>query len=127
MSWGVGAGWGGFDVKKASWNLWKQWLFFYFPLVCFCSPVLFCPSESMSVWLPPGFDVPTVPETDRYKGHELDANVVQALPKGAVVKWVETNPICSFWAINSKVTVAFRDGSERQLFLKRVLQSVTTS
>ncbi|KAL8377591.1 hypothetical protein RB595_008331 [Gaeumannomyces hyphopodioides] len=72
----------------------------------------------MSIWLPPGFHVPTVPEKDRYEGHELDANVLEVLPKGAVVKYVKTNPFCSFWAINSKVTLRLRDGSERLLFLK---------
>ncbi|KAL8343046.1 hypothetical protein RB598_004411 [Gaeumannomyces tritici] len=72
----------------------------------------------MSIWLPPGFDMPTVPEEDRYEGTELDANVTEALPKGAVVKCVKTNPFCSFWAINSKVIIRLRDGSEKSLFLK---------
>lgn len=72
----------------------------------------------MSIWLAPGFDVPTVPEKDRYEGRELDANVLKTLPKGTVVKCVRTNPFCSFWAINSKVTLRLRDGSEKLLFLK---------
>lgn len=59
---------------------------FFFPFGCFAPPVLSVQSffvvptsENMSVWLPPGFDLPTVPETERYEGHELDANVLQGM------------------------------------------------
>ncbi|KAI1164466.1 Fructosamine kinase-domain-containing protein [Nemania serpens] len=69
------------------------------------------------VYIPPGFNAPTVPGDQAYEGTELDDGVRAALPADATIKWVATYK-ASFWAISSKIDTELSDGTNQSYFLK---------
>ena len=91
-------------------------------------------------WVDPEFEVPGIPEEERYEGTEVDENVLkgkknnmfyssvkgrapahecllQVLPPGTKVIWAATHG-ASFWAISTKIETELADGTAQAYFMK---------
>ncbi|OAP62862.1 hypothetical protein AYL99_02089 [Fonsecaea erecta] len=69
------------------------------------------------VYVDPEFNVPSIPEDERYEGREVDPNVLAALPSDNRVIWSKTHG-ASFWAISWIIETEDLRGNDQLYFVK---------